>query len=191
MAAKIIWIDTETTGLDPESHAIIQLAAIVETGEGKVLGDFETCIRPVKGDMISRSAVEKHGITSKMLATDPKYIHPKAALEKFIRFMEQFVNRYERTDKFIIAGKNVKFDIGFMRRWFEKCDDNYYGSWFHYPCIDIDTEVARVMTLNDMVLENYKLETICEAFGIPLENAHDAMSDIKATRDLAHLIWGN
>ena len=32
---KICWIDTETTGLDPRKHDVIQLAALVEI-DGKI-----------------------------------------------------------------------------------------------------------------------------------------------------------
>lgn len=34
---KILWIDTETTGLDPDKHGIIQLAMIVDI-DGQIKG---------------------------------------------------------------------------------------------------------------------------------------------------------
>jgi len=39
----------------------------------------------------------------------------------------------------------------------------------------------------EIELENYKLETVCAHFGITLY-AHNAISDIKATRELYYLL---
>jgi len=38
-------------------------------------------------------------------------------------------------------------------------------------------------------LPNYKLQTVCEHFGVQID-AHDALSDIKATRELLQMILG-
>ena len=36
--------------------------------------------------------------------------------------------------------------------------------------------------------ENNKLETLCQAFQIPLENAHNALADTIAAKDLYHYL---
>lgn len=185
---RIIWIDSETTGLDEKKHSLIQLACVVDEIVGdnftpKEIGRLNLFIKPFRGDYINKDALEKTGTSISDFKTK-KYLPPMVAHTELIEFLEQFVNRYERTDKFIIAGKNVKFDIKFLRAFFNKCEDNYYGSWFHYPSIDIETSFAEYMVCSGNILKDYKLETMCEFFDITIDNAHDAMCDILATREI-------
>jgi DNA polymerase III epsilon subunit-like protein len=49
------------------------------------------------------------------------------------------------------------------------------------------TYVADYITMSGVRLKNYRLETMCKHFGIELK-AHDAMSDIEATKQLYEII---
>jgi len=185
MTSKICWLDCETTGLDANKHAIIQFHMIVDSN-GEIVDEFELFIKPFKGDIVSKEAMQKHGISIQDLRTD-KFMSPKIAFKQMITFLEKHVNRYDQADKLILAGKNIQFDIRFLRKFFEKMDDPFYGSWFHYPYIEIESEIAKVMAMADLILPNYQLSTICELFEIDL-SAHDAKNDIRATRDIYYKI---
>lgn len=189
MSKLICWIDTETTGLDPRKHAMVQLGMIVDDGTGRALGELDLRVRPFKGDMVTREALEKTRLTMDDLRSD-RFLPPMEALERLVGFMDGFVNRYDREDKFVIGGKNCKFDTGFLRAFFDKCGDGYYGSWFHYPAIDVEHEFATLMVHEGVVLPNYRLETLCEVFGIGLD-PHDAMEDVRATKELYYRLTGN
>jgi len=177
---KILWIDCETTGFDEKRHAIIQLACILDDGKGNIIDELNLYMKPFLGDDISKDALEANGTTMEDLRSD-HYMPPVSAFTKFIEFMSKYVNKYDSDDKVILAGKNVKFDIGFLRRLFDKCDDNYYGSWFHYPSIEVESEIAKWMVLENAVALNYKLETLCDHFEIPICDTHNGYEDIVAT----------
>lgn len=186
----ILWIDLETTGLDEEIHAIIQLAALVEKN-GKIIDEIELFIRPFKGAKISKFALEKNKVTVDDLRDETKYIYHRRQYEKFINFMHNHVNRFDPKNKFVLAGKNIKtFDIPFLRKWFERNDDDYYGSWFWYPCIDIENYFAELLAYENVILKNYKIETLCEFFDIELKAHEFAKDDIYATREIYRKILG-
>lgn len=68
-----------------------------------------------------------------------------------------------------------------------KNGDVYFGSWFNYKTIDPLSLLHILDGIGSISLENYKLETVCKHYDIPLD-AHDALNDIKATRELTKLI---
>jgi DNA polymerase-3 subunit epsilon len=182
---SILWLDTETTGLDENKHALIQIAGILDEC-GYVIDTFNVHIRPFKGDLLNKDALIKNGINKEDFYEN-KFLPPKLAFEKIISFLEKYINRYDSSDKLILAGKNIQFDIRFLRKFFDKCDDNYYGSWFHYPYIELESEIAKYLLLKNILLPNYKIETICEHFNIDIK-AHDALEDVRATRKIYYKI---
>lgn len=190
MGQDILWLDTETTGLDPENHAIIQLACLVERNN-KIIDKLMLYIRPFKGAKISKEALGKNKVTIEDLRDETKYIDHKIQFEVFIDFMNNHVDRFDKKNKFVLAGKNIKtFDIKFLRKWFERNDDNYYGSWFWYPCIDIENYLAELLVYENIILKNYKIETLCEYFDIELKAHISAYDDIVATREIYKKIFG-
>ena len=59
---KKLWIDLETTGLNPSKHSVVQIAGIVEIdGVHKESFCFKT--RPLKGSAVSHRALEVIGST--------------------------------------------------------------------------------------------------------------------------------
>lgn len=68
--AKLIFIDTETTGFDVKKNAMIQLAAILEV-DGEECSRIDLRVRPFEGAVIEESALKVNGTTPEMLAEFP------------------------------------------------------------------------------------------------------------------------
>ena len=180
---KIFWLDTETTGVDCNKHAIIQLSAQIEIDD-TVRHVINMRIQPFPGAEISPQALEINGMTEEEIQA---FTPLDSSLKTLKNILKRYVNKFNRDDKFVIAGYNVGFDTNFLRAAFDYINDPYYGSWF-FPCNrDVMTYVADYITLSGVRLKNYRLETMCEHFGIELK-AHDAMSDIEATKQLYEVI---
>ncbi len=178
---KILWIDTETTGVDPKVNSMVQLAALVEI-DGRIKEKINLLFQPLPGRQIHPKAIEVNGRDEKELVGFPpariSILALKARLKKYI-------NPYDKTDKFVAAGYNVDFDTGFLREtWFASGGRFGPGSWIFNVSIDVRTRVAERVAKECLRLPNYKLTTVCENFGVDLACAHDAMSDIEATREL-------
>lgn len=182
MSIKTLYFDVETTGLDPRQNGIIQLACIIDI-EGNIEAEHNWNVAPFENDKIDREALAVNGCTEEQIkGFDP----PREVYEAFISVLGRFVDKYNRFDKFYPAGYNLQFDLDFENQWFIKNGDKYFGSWQNWNAIDPLAIIRRLVWMGILEpLPNYKLITVCEHFGIELgESAHDALADIRATREL-------
>ena len=177
---KILWFDTETTGLDSKNNDILTIAGIIEI-DGIVKEEFYVETQPFNYSNISEAALKVNGLTLEQIKT---FISPQQAHAKLIEIFSKYIDRYNRADKFTPAGHNVRFDCDFLNSFFKKNSDKYFGSWFDYHIIDTVQLLQLMKFKGSLDIENCKLVTAAKKFGISLENAHNAMDDIKATREL-------
>jgi len=178
---KTLYLDTETTGLDSLKHGLIQLALIVDI-DGEIQEEKNWHIRPFKGDLVANEALEVNGLTMEDLKGFPP---ADEVFKELLKFLGQYVDKFDRNDKFYPAGYNVSFDMGFLKRFFDKSGDQYFGSWFNGKQIDPLPWLIMLDWTGKLSLPNYRLAMVCEHFGIPLrEKAHDALADIRATREI-------
>ena len=90
-----------------------------------------------------------------------------------------------RTEKLTVAGYNVGFDIKHLRALFERNGLNI-DDYFKPVNADVFEQVKRAGIQKALpYLPDRKLTTVAKHLGVNLENAHDALADIKATREVA------
>jgi len=178
---KVLFIDVETTGLDPRVHGIWQLAGLIEI-DGEVADEFNYKMNVLEGDEVEDEALEVGGITVDDLA---KFDPPDMVFEHFKGILEKAVDKFDKDDKMFVAGYNVHFDVDFLANWYRALSEDKYGlgSFINWKKIDPLPVLHWLDYTAKLYLPNYKLQTVCERFGVPLE-AHDAKSDIRATREL-------
>ena len=183
MDTKILWLDVETTGLSPYHNDIIQLAYMIEVN-GVVKLERNLYMAPTNPDKIQEKALDVHGIRLDELLCFPPATEAHAT---FIADLSTFINKFNKTDKLYLGGFNVHFDIEFLVNWFKKCNDKYLGSWVNWRRVDVLDAASHLAVLGGLQADNLKLVTLAEMFEVPIK-AHDALSDIKATRELYHKI---
>jgi len=178
---KILWYDTETTGLT-ENSAMFQISGVIEIG-GEVKEEFDIFCKPHEGAEISEQALEVTGVSREQLDS---FQSPKKAYEELVEIFSKYIDKFDRDDKFIIAGQNVKFDIDVLNRFFKRNSDNYMGSFLNYKQVFDTLSVYTALEIAEVVpkLENHKLETICKIMGVELSNAHNSLADIRATKEV-------
>lgn len=192
---KIIWIDTETTGLDPQRHGLIQLGMVMDI-DGKIEGEIDLKIQPFPTDTLEISWKDI------WLARDDQFIIPYNELpvydvsqyqtpfeqmKKITTFLDKHISKFDKNDKAWVGGYNVGFDIDTLSAFCKKAEFAFLGSYINWYRIDVLNMLFLESYHSGLVIENYKLETVCKHFGIEIQ-AHDAMSDIKATRELYYLL---
>lgn len=96
--ADIIVLDTETTGLDPRSNAIVELAIV--TIDGKTL--FHQFIRPTSGKRWTKEAQDINGIT-------PKRVEKELTMNDYRKVIQTILSAAKQ-----IIGYNINFDTGFL-----------------------------------------------------------------------------
>lgn len=180
--SKVLFLDCETTGLDPIRHDIIQLAMIVEI-DGVVKGEYNFKCQPFDYDAIETEALLTHGIKIDEIKTFPPPLDMFTDLEMVF---DGHVDRYDKHDKFLPAGYNTVFDLNFLAQFFSKSrpDDKYgLGSFIKWQPFDLLAHLRNKAFVNGSDMPNFKLETVAAAHNVELE-AHDALADIRATREL-------
>ena len=179
---KRLYIDIETSGLNAYRNGIIQIAGIIEVdGEEKESFDFNMNV--FEGDLIEDKALEINNITREQIA---EFEDPKIVYSKLIALMKKYVDRYDKKDKFVFVAYNASFDNDFIRHWFKKNSDKYFGAWFWNPYIDVMTIAHHVLGDLRPEMENFKLDTVAKAFNIEInkDELHDALYDISLTRKI-------
>ncbi|EFE86009.1 3'-5' exonuclease [Fusobacterium periodonticum] len=179
---KIIFIDTETGGVNPEKATLIQLSGIIRIDK-KDVEKFNFYIKPFKNSEVNEKALEVQGRTLEELKTD-KYVEEKEVYKQFINLLDKYIDKYDRTDKFIVAGYNVRFDVDILKAFFQRHGNNFLFSYLDSSMLDPLYSI-RLLQIAEIlpVLENNKLETWCKHFGIELK-AHDSLENIEATKKL-------
>jgi len=185
---KLIYVDTETTGLDPISCAIWQLAGTIEIN-GKIKDKFNIFMRPNPDQNINIGALEatKASLNNIIKAEMSQY----EGYQKFMYILDSHINKYDTTDKFFMVGYNShSFDSSFIRQFMKMHDNVYYGSYFWHPNIDVMLIAAWAAMKDRTNLPNFKLGTVCKALGIDFDekDAHDALYDVERTMEMFHMI---
>ncbi len=180
---KFLYLDCETTGLDPNIHGVIQVACIVTEGEtikkAKELDRLNMFFNPkFIGCKIDKEALESNGRTKKEIKK-----FPKNSFKKLIKFLGEYVDPYDKEDKFIVVGQNVKFDVEFLHGWAKRENFDYMGSFVDWRVIDTLVIARLQQALGYIDPPNFQLGTLCMEYGID-EPDHDAMTDIIATKKL-------
>ncbi len=177
MNKKILYFDVETTGLDAKFNEIIQIAYIIEV-DGIIKHRGNRLMRPTNMLNVSPKALE---ITGKTLEEIEKYPVQESQFVRFSDDLGKYVDKFNPSDKYYVCGYNVKFDLDFLFAWFKKNNDDYLGSWLNWKTLDPLQILYLLDSTGRINLHNYKLETVCKYFKIEID-AHDALSDIKATK---------
>jgi len=184
---KVCWCDLETTGTDSKRCGIWQAAFLIEID--RVVKDKKNFLMYPRGKDVESGAKEMMRVPLEELRTSvPLDIHVKDEIK---RFLEKYVDPFNKFDKFTFAGYNTEFDIGFLEQLWEDTQDKYFRSFFTYFPLDVMRMVTIAVWMN--VIEppkNMQLSTIASHVGIPFEEgeAHDALADIVMTRDIACLL---
>ncbi|KKN53444.1 hypothetical protein LCGC14_0602280 [marine sediment metagenome] len=183
--SKIAWLDLETSGLKAYENAILQIALLIEE-DGKVKDKFVSYVAPLPDDIIDNGALEVNGLDREQIKTFPD---PKIVIKQLVNFLNLHVNKFDTTDKLAMAGYNVVFDDKFLRAWFKKLNEKYYGSYFYWRRICVLDHSIHYMVLKNMILpRGFKLAAAIEMFDVKMGKAHDAEADIIATRNVYHQI---
>lgn len=179
---KLFFIDLETTGTDPNQNGIVQLSGIIEIDQEEK-ERINLLIHPFETDVIEEEALEINNRTKEEISN---FRSPVAIYKNFIDTMLKYIDKYDRLDKFNFVGYNSRFDDDFLRAWFKKCADKYYGSYFFWPPIDVANMAATWFINKRDLFLNFKLMTVAKAIGIQIDESksHDAMYDIEITKEL-------
>jgi len=131
---KLFFYDLETTGTKFWKNGIHQISgAIVIDGQVKEFFDFK--VRPNESALIDDEALKIGNVSLEQIKAYPSM---KEVYSKIITMLSKYVDKFNKKDKFHLAGyNNASFDNPFFRAFFVQNNDFYFGSWFWSDCIDV------------------------------------------------------
>lgn len=149
----IVALDIETTGLDSQNDAIIEIGAVRFKGN-RVEAEFSQLINP--GRPVPPFITQLTGITDQM-------IRAASPLREVLPALADFVGDLP------VLGHNIRFDLAFLRRYkvlkLNEAIDTY--------------ELASVLL---PTANRYNLGSLGQALGVPLPATHRALDDARVTR---------
>ena len=186
---KKLFIDVETGGVElSDKVPVLQIAGIFEV-DGNLQDEFNFFIAPDQDQYVSPGALEITGKTMDEILERP------TAIEVFRDFTDRikgYVNQYDKKDKMQFIAYNEPFDNFFIRSFFRRNNDNFFGSFFWNPGICIMRMAHDYVGEGRPNLENFKLQTVAEYMGLSDDNTdwHNAKTDIEISRLMYHKIKG-
>ncbi len=154
----LVFFDIESTGLNVIRDRIVQIAMVKLHVDGRTTKELEMLINP--GIPVSEEAYAVHGLGPKELANKPSFQQVAQQLFDFIGGAD-------------LAGYNSnRFDVPLLMEEFARCG------------FELDISKRRLIDVQRIF---YRMEprTLAAAVkfytGQPMENAHDALADVKAT----------
>lgn len=179
------FIDVETGGFDSKTNGLIQVAGIIEVN-GSVKEEFNFQMQPLKGRKYDTQALVKNGYDMAMI----KKFNPNAmCFGMFRQMMKKYIDPFDNKDKSFFIAYNSDFDEQFIRQWFKDNKDDYFGSLFWNPSICVMKKACEFLIEHRDEFTNFRLETVANFFDLkPEGNLHDAMVDIKLTKELYHML---
>jgi DNA polymerase-3 subunit epsilon len=164
------FVDIETTGFEPGKHEMIEIGLVLvkQIGdEGKkfeILDEIELKIKPERIEDADPQALKVNGY-------DPsQWIFANTLKEAMTIFSS-------KTENAIFVAHNLTFDYSFIEHAFKITG---VENKMFYPKIDT-ISVAYAKLHNNPQVEKFRLQKLCEYFGIKNERAHTALADAKAT----------
>jgi DNA polymerase III alpha subunit (gram-positive type) len=181
---KFCFVDVETTGTSHSKNGVIQIGGIICRNEAGALSDveeFELNVAPYPADLIEDEALAVSGMTREQIgAFDP----PAVVHTRLIAILEKHCKKFDKKDKMIFLGYNAPFDYGFLRKWFDKAGDKYFGSWFWHPPVDVMSLAALKLVGMRPDMPDFRLGTVAMKLGITVVQAHSALVDARATKEI-------
>ena len=184
---KIFFFDLETTGIKYWRNGIHQISGqIVIDGETKEYFNFNVCPNPQCE--IDDEALKVCNVTRQQILSYPPI---KDVYNQLIELLSKYIDKYDKTDKFFLAGyNNASFDNHFLKAFFVQNGDNYFYSWFWVNSIDVMVLASQYLMTERSKMKDFKQETVARELGIPIESVklHDAKYDIELTKAIWDII---
>ncbi|EOC1767624.1 oligoribonuclease [Vibrio fluvialis] len=159
---NLIWIDLEMTGLDPETHKIIEIASIVTDSqlnilaEGPVLAVHQPEPELQKMDDWCTNTHTNSGLVERVRQSS---VNEDDAVAQTIAFLEQWVP----AGKSPICGNSIGQDRRFLYKHMPRLEE-----YFHYRYIDVSTIKELTRRWKPEVLD-----------GFSKQGSHLALDDIR------------
>lgn len=154
---KLLWVDMEMTGLYPDQHKILEVAAVVTDLDLTTLGSYDSVVHQTSEVLASMDdwCKKTHGESGLTM----KVPHGKPIDQVEQEVLKFISNHYKAKESVILAGNSIHQDRKFIERYMPKLDQR-----LHYRMVDVSS-------FKQIFREKY-------GFKVEKKNGHRAVDDI-------------
>ena len=170
---NLIWIDLEMTGLDPETHKIIEIATVVTDpqlnvlAEGPVIAIYQPEAELAKMDDWCTTTHTNSGLVERIRQST---ITEAQAVAQTIAFLEQWVPKGVSP----ICGNSIGQDRRFLYKHMPMLEQ-----YFHYRYLDVSTLKELTRRWKPEVLDGFSKK----GSHLALDDIHDSIAELRYYRE--------
>ena len=184
MSEKIVFVDVETGGLDPRNYPLIQVAAVAVDCDLAEIEALEVKLR-FEESVADRKALAINGYDRDVWGREAVMAYD--ARDRVGDFLARHSTASTVGTRARLAGHNVAFDIGFLdmlwsglpRPWHRHALCTVSLALWHYAGRPVSERPT-----------SYSLQALVAHLGITQARAHEALSDARASLDIARRLRG-
>ncbi|HEX9153504.1 MAG TPA: oligoribonuclease [Candidatus Saccharimonadales bacterium] len=132
---KLLWVDLEMTGLDPQDDVILEIAAEITDFEFKTLASYEARVQHSRKVVLNR--MQKNVWWKDFPGNRDEFVE-KLEHGKPLHHVEQelieLVKEHFGNEPAILAGNSIHNDRNFIKRWWPEFDLK-----LHYRMLDVSS----------------------------------------------------
>lgn len=132
VASKLLWLDLEMTGLNPESDVILEVAAEVTDFDFNILASYEAVIAQPKEkmDQMNEWCVTQHSSSGLL-----DRINKEGRVEsEVIQEVAGFIKKHFGEESAVLAGNSIHNDRVFIKAWWPEVE-----ALLHYRMVDVSS----------------------------------------------------
>lgn len=132
---KLLWVDLEMTGLDPQEHVIIEIAAEVTDFNFQTLASYEALVLQPEAKLTTMNpwAQTQHdasGLTERVRREGKP---ERDVIHELIGFIQAHFGK-DGDEPAVLAGNSIHNDRLFIRQWWPEVD-----ALLHYRMLDVSS----------------------------------------------------
>ncbi|WP_261816134.1 oligoribonuclease [Vibrio gallicus] len=169
---NLIWVDLEMTGLDPETHQIIEIASIVTDSELNILaeGPVIAINQPqVELDKMDEWCTTTHTNSGLVKRVQESKINEQQAVKMTIDFLKQYVPAGVSP----ICGNSIGQDRRFLYKHMPELEQ-----YFHYRYVDVSTLKELTRRWKPEVLDGFSKKGV----HLALDDIRESIAELKYYR---------
>ncbi|WP_203300165.1 oligoribonuclease [Marinobacter sediminum] len=170
---RLVWIDLEMTGLDPEKERIIEMATIITDSELNVVaeGPVIAVHQPDSLlDAMDEWCTNTHGASGLTKRVKESTIDEAQAEQQTLEFLQQHLE----AGKSPLCGNSIGQDRRFLVKYMPRLEE-----FFHYRNLDVSTVKELARRWRPDVLAGVKKQ----GSHLALDDIRDSISELRHYRD--------
>ena len=132
---KLLWIDLEMTGLDPEQDVILEVAAEITDFDFKTIASYEATVRQPRDVVVDR--MQKNVWWAEFPHNRDEFVNNLDTAKPSDQVQQELIELLQEhfgSEPAVLAGNSIHNDRNFIKKWWPEFDLK-----LHYRMLDVSS----------------------------------------------------